>query len=155
TAQAAGSAAGLSADDRRLLRLARADAEKAVEALKALRDESPGETALANELGRAGGHLRLGLARPGAPEQAGEGDRPGVSQFGTLAEQSARTVDYRHQLALARGNLGLHLLAERDYAGADKALGPARQGLEALVKDFPDMVMYRLDLVRLYNSQGL
>jgi serine/threonine protein kinase len=129
--------------------------ERAVRVLERLLEKGPGDTAAANELGRACNNLGLvWLSRDDLNEAARVYDRA-VEIFERLHQGHRDIVDYRHLLAVALGNQGLHLLREHLPQRAREPLLRGRDMLQGLVKGFPDVPVYREDLARLCNGLAL
>src|SRR5262249_46833482 len=92
------------------LEQARQGCERAIDILDKLLADNPQEAGYANELGRAYTNLGLVLV---AQKELGAAlcvYVKAVELFADLHKRYELAVDYKHLLAVARGNLGLHLL---------------------------------------------
>jgi serine/threonine protein kinase len=131
--------------------------EQAIAELDRRVKDHPLEAGPADELGRAYSNLAVLLSQRKGGALATRTYRLAVKRFRELATASPQRVDYRHQLAVALGNLGVHLLHEQDQSGdADTLLAEARRLLEELAQSRNrDSQAYRHDLVRVLNGQGV
>jgi serine/threonine protein kinase len=136
------------------LRAARKDCEVAIDLLERL-GKSSDEVAVASVRGQAYTNLGLALALAKEHDQARQTYQRAVELFDGLSKKAPLVVEFRHLLAVARGNLGAQLLRMGRTELAQKQLEASRSLLETLVKSFPNAPGYRLDLARLSTSEGL
>jgi tetratricopeptide (TPR) repeat protein len=135
------------------LQLARGDCEQAERLLVKMLEGDDG--AVASQLGSVYTNLGLVLALQKENDLARLTYQHAVELFEGLASRAPLNVQYRHLHAVARGNLGAHLLRTGRPEQARKHLEPSRWALQKLAQEHPQAPAYRLDLARLATSEGL
>src|SRR5262249_34535942 len=135
------------------LKLARGDCEHAERLLVKMLEGDDG--AVASQLGSVYTNLGLVLALLKENELARLTYQQAVELFEGLAGRAPLNVQNRHLHAVARGNLGAHLLRTGRPEQARQHLEPSRWALQKLAQEHPQAPAYRLDLARLATSEGL
>ena len=134
--------------------LARKDSAEAISSLRKMAEPSD-DPMIAAELGRAYS-IDAGLAAQGGDLEAARGSyQDAVDLLQKLHERAPLVPNYAHLLAVARGELGSHLLLMKRTPAARKELGESLAALRKLAKRPPGEVLYRFDLGRIETSQGV
>ncbi len=148
--------AGSSNSSDELLASAVQDCQQAIRLLTRLLQEGAAEEAKLTEvIGQAYKNLGVAQALLQHHDEARQTYERSVELFADLHQRAPLNVDYAHQLALARADLGTQLVRMNQRATARKELESARGLLEKLVKSYPNTANYRLDLARLATSEGI
>lgn len=135
---------GLAVPPSLYLKQARADGEQALALLKPL---DAGD--VAPLLGQAYGDLGSALALSKENDRAREKFDDAIKLFTRLVQEAPSNVEYRRLLAVAQGNLGVHLSRTERREQGRKLIATARQALQKLSPSAP------LDQARLTMAEGL
>ncbi len=138
----------LTDEDRRFLR----EIQRQYEEFAALPGDDVEQRAV-----RAEGNLRVGVMRLrlGEPTEAEASYERAVAQYQQLANDFPDRPEFRRDLALSHGNLGLLFRANARLKDGEAAYTNCADILKQLTKEYPDRTEFRQALGRCYGNFGV